>query len=249
MNNSGNVEIDVGGFGTAVVRVSPLLVSVTGNIISGNASAIGNAVAGNILTAGLISATGNITGGNILTVGIMSSTGNAIHGNILTAGQVSATGSILANNIGNVAALNLNGSSSTVLYGNGVFAAAAGGGVTSLNGQTGAITNTDVDTIGCVMMLYYAANGSGGLNTYITLSTNGTYAGSSLRYNPSNLESRGAGTFLIVKQVTNQNWASGGTALSGTWRSMSSQAWFQKNNAGCCAYDAIWNPVLFVRVS
>ena len=45
-------------------------------------------------------------------------------GNVSITGNVSA-GNIIATNVGNVAALNLTGSSSTVLYGNGTFAAVA----------------------------------------------------------------------------------------------------------------------------
>ena len=45
----------------------------------------------------------------------------------ITAGTLSATGTVVATNIGNIAAINLTGSSSNVLYGNGVFAPAAGG--------------------------------------------------------------------------------------------------------------------------
>jgi hypothetical protein len=78
--------------------------SSTGNAIHGNILTAGlisatstitsaaNIIGGNITTAGLITTTGNVTGGNLLTAGIMSSTGNAINGNILTAGLISATG-------------------------------------------------------------------------------------------------------------------------------------------------------------
>ena len=45
-------------------------------------------------------------------------------GNVSITGNVSAN-NIIANNVGNIAALNLTGNASTVLYGNGVFAAAA----------------------------------------------------------------------------------------------------------------------------
>jgi hypothetical protein len=62
------------------------------------------------------------------TVGYVSVVGNIIGGNISSAGVISAAGNITAANLGNVGALNLNGNSSQVLYGNGVFAAVAGGG-------------------------------------------------------------------------------------------------------------------------
>jgi hypothetical protein len=123
-----------------------------------------------------------------------------------------------------------------------------GGGVTSLNGQTGALTTTSVNDIGSTMFLFYAVSGSGALNTTIGLSANGTYAGSNLRYNPSNINNSYGG-LSTVEVTNNQNWSSGGTALSGTWRSMMSQGWFAKNNLGCCNFKAVWTPVLFVRVS
>lgn len=78
-------------------------VSVTGNAVAGNLltggviSATGNATAANLLTAGLASATGNITGGNLATAGVITATGTITGGNVVTAGQVSATGNVTAN--------------------------------------------------------------------------------------------------------------------------------------------------------
>ena len=108
--------------------------STTGNVSVGNLNMTGqvfdssgvlqlNAV-GNIVLAptsstlayGNFIGNSNVSGANLLTTGIISATGNATVGNII------------ATNIGNVAALNLNANASQVLYGNGVFAAVAGGG-------------------------------------------------------------------------------------------------------------------------
>jgi hypothetical protein len=50
--------------------------------MTGNISATGNVLAGNVTTAGLISAVGNVTGGNILTGGLISATGNITGGNL-----------------------------------------------------------------------------------------------------------------------------------------------------------------------
>jgi hypothetical protein len=72
---------------------------------TGNMSAVGNVIGGNVVTAGLISATGNITGGNLLTAGIVSvgsnvvAVGNITGGNVLTAGQVSAGGNVTGANL------------------------------------------------------------------------------------------------------------------------------------------------------
>jgi hypothetical protein len=81
------------------------VLSIVGNINSGNlvASGIltvtGNANIGNIGTAGLVTATGNITGGNLVTGGVISATGNANVGNLGTAGLITATGNLNAGNI------------------------------------------------------------------------------------------------------------------------------------------------------
>jgi hypothetical protein len=65
------------------------------------------------------------------------STGN------ISGGNISATGNITANNLGNISSINLTGSNSNVLYGNGVFAAVAGG-----NANTGNVTFDDVTVQG-----------------------------------------------------------------------------------------------------
>ena len=120
-------------------------------------------------------------------------------------------------------------------------------GVTSLNGQTGAVTTTSVDSIGSTMMLYYGVNGTATPNTVINTSVNTTISGASLRYNPT-LNDAVQGTFPYVYQAANSVYGAGGTALSGTWRVMSSQTWFRNNNTGC-SYDCFWSPILMVRVS
>ena len=83
---------------------------------------------------------------------------------------------------------------------------AAGGGVTSLNGQTGAITNTDYGSIGSYTLAY--PDNSFTVNT----APNTTIAGSALRRaNASNSSSLNN---LIDAE------GSTGAGLSGTWRSM-----------------------------
>jgi hypothetical protein len=74
---------------------------------------------------------GNIAGGNI------SANGN------ISGGNISATGNITANNLGNISSINIDGSNTNVLYGNGVFAAVAGG-----NANTGNVTFDDNIVIG-----------------------------------------------------------------------------------------------------
>lgn len=123
-------------------------------------------VANTTLSVPIITSTGNITGGNISTTGTVSA-GNisATHlsgegGNISNVGNVDhantsnlATYATTANSvsvanvvgIGNIAILSLSGSSSNVLYGNGVFAPTS-------NANTGNIAFSGTDI--------YIANGS-----------------------------------------------------------------------------------------
>jgi hypothetical protein len=105
------------------------------------------------------------------------------------------------------------------------FATTAGnGGVTSLNGQTGAITNTGVNVIGS----YYA----GASLTYGNYTPSTTVAGSSLRSNDQD-----SGPFIY--------FTSGGynPGLSGTYRAMSNSRSF--NDKG----NNFYGPNLWVRIS
>lgn len=97
-------------------------------------------------------------------------------------------------------------------------------GVTSLNGQTGAITDTSENVIGCYMILANAT-----INADFVSGT--TYAGSGLRkgYTPS-------GVFGFDPCSS-----SGGSACSGTWRCMSTSS----NMTGTFLYAV----ALFTRVS
>jgi len=95
--------------------------------VTGNVSATGNIIGGNVETTGLITATGNIIGGNITTTGNVSADyvivaggivaeasaspapslsgfGNITSGNLITTGMVTATGNVTG---GNVASGNL----------------------------------------------------------------------------------------------------------------------------------------------
>jgi len=96
-------------------------------------------------------------------------------------------------------------------------------GVSSLNGQTGAITNTSQDAVGAVEALLYAIIGAA-----ITAGT--TYAGSSLR--------RGF-TATLGQNAFDSNSSISGSACSGTWRCM----------AGVAAVGGQYPVALFVRVS
>jgi filamentous hemagglutinin len=118
-NRGGNVTVQVGTGGTIA---STWTFAQNGSFTSPNVlSAVGNVVAGNVNTAGIIavsntsglaiSAAGNVTGGNIITSGdvsaggLVSTTGNVTGGNINTAGLITATGNVTST--ANVAAGNI----------------------------------------------------------------------------------------------------------------------------------------------
>ena len=95
-------------------------------------------------------------------------------------------------------------------------------GVTSLNGQTGAITQTSQDAIGAVEALLYSSAGN-------SLTAGTTYAGSGLRRGYT------AGTDAFVERSI-----SSGSSCTGTWRCMGGTV-----NGGGGAFSV----GLFVRVS
>jgi hypothetical protein len=145
------------------------------------------------------------------------------------------------------------GSNGNVLTSNGstwTSAAPAGGGVTSLNGQTGAITDTNLDSIGSYAVLVNAQNSN--------IAVGSTVAGSGLRYNPTlngNLNGRyfrvGIGEYWgLCERTNNSSYPCGGTAVSGTWRRMGLgaavvyAATVDKGNI-----DYFWTPALWVRIS
>jgi len=121
---------------------------------------------------------------------------------------------------------------------------ASNGGVTSLNGQTGSITNTSIDAIGSVII---AVNGITVSDGTILTSIGTTYSGSSLRYITNRSSSfidpiSGSAAYAYAPTCTYQG---GGTSLSGTWRAMSaSKAIYQSDG-----WTFYWYTALFVRVS
>jgi hypothetical protein len=98
------------------------------------------------------------------------------------------------------------GSSGNILTSNGTTwqsTAPAGGGVTSLNGQTGAITNTSYQAIGSYAIVGACNTGA------LAVSVNSTYSGSSLVTGNVN---------LVANFCSDWNGSAG--ALTGTWRMM-----------------------------
>jgi hypothetical protein len=124
------------------------------------------------------------------------------------------------------------GTSGNVLTSNGTawVSSAPSGGVTSLNGQTGAITNTDLYAIGSYIV--------GRPANYTTYSVNSTIAGSSL-YTCGVISYYDGGSFKNGYTFTAN---SGGAALinTGTWRATSAAVNGGETNA---------QPGLWVRIS
>ena len=143
--------------------------------------------------------------------------------------------------------------------------AAGAGGVTSLNGQTGAIVNTNIDAIGSIVKAAYIVRlgtpPGGGWSDYF-LNAGTAVAGSNLRYNPSASFSRSPFNYLDLyweeytfsgeNPGTWSNYGGGGTSLSGTWRCLGrivqqvSSSW---DDVGGNYYYWYTTGCYFVRVS
>jgi hypothetical protein len=122
--------------------------------------------------------------------------------------------------------------------------AGSGGGVSSLNGQTGAITNTDVGVIGSYIFALVAVNAPGtSSSARTTYFPPTTIAGSSLRYGVTSVSNTSSGI------GSSPSFPGGGTSLSGTWRSMGNT--FIQSNYDSCGntVSASWTPGLWVRIS
>jgi hypothetical protein len=139
------------------------------NIAANTVTTANLSATGSVTSNSVLSTTGNVTGNYIFGDGSqltnitvsgsspVSTTGNVSAGNLTTTGTVSAT------NIGNIASINLDGNASTVLYGNGVFAAVAGGGTygdSNVNTLLAAWGSNTISTTGNITSGYLFGNGS-----------------------------------------------------------------------------------------
>jgi hypothetical protein len=190
-------------------------------------------LANNLDTSGRLDATDGLTGATPVAnggTGLSTITAN----NVILGNGTSAVQVVAPSTSGNV--LTSNGTT-------WVSSTPAGGGVTSLNGQTGAITNTGIDSIGSYIVGY---TNSGNTTQY---NIGGTIAGSSLRYAGTNASNTAfAGLDNLYASPFPQAWNGSGTvtALSGTWRRMSSG--MQTYQTGC-GIGARQVAHLWVRIS
>ena len=171
----------IAGGAPITTALAPLVVSKTWNNASANMRALQIEIQD---TASL--STSYLIEGNVSSARKFSVTKA---GNIDFAGVISGNGSGLSNlavanitGIGNIATLNLNGNSSQVLYGNGIFAAVSGGGT------------------------------PGGANTQLQFNANGVFGGiSTVTWNGSNLSLGAVGNVKVTGGVNNEVIRTDGT--------------------------------------
>jgi hypothetical protein len=196
-------------------------------------------LANNLNTSGQLDATDGLTGAVPVANG---GTGQSS----LTANAV-----ILGNGTSGVTTV-APSTSGNVLVSNGttwVSQAPSGGGVTSLNGQTGAITNTDLGVIGAYIASPWAVN-SPSSNQTINFGANSTISGSSLRYNYTKNFSQYTGGYAGIESIQggiSSSYPGGGTSLSGTWRCVTATS-ISTYSVGKSSYGT-WHIGLWVRIS
>lgn len=120
---------------------------------------------------------------------------------------------------------------------------AANGGVTSVNGSTGAITiplvPASVDSVGSILVCVRAVVISGNQDILGTIGE--TIAGSSLRYGFANSGVRGDLDGVAVVPI-NSAYSAGGTALSGTWRLIARDRRVDNDGSGF-HYAGLWQRI------
>jgi len=197
-------------------------VSIT-DISTGNVTAAGNVVGGNIVTTGLITATGNITGGNVITGGLTSVTGNITGGNVATAGLITVTGNITGGNVitaglitatGNVRSGNLNTPGLASITGNITGGNVITGGLITATGTIQATANITGGNILTAGIVSATGNISGG-NLVVTGNIVDTGPLSIITASNGNitLAPNGTGTVLATSGITSTS-ATGGIGYS-----------------------------------
>jgi len=123
-----------------------------------------------------------------------------------------------------------------------VVSSTVSGGVSSVNGQTGAVTLTNAGDIGSIGVYMNSGNSDLGYSS--------TIAGSTLRYNESTNSGGTPGQcpFYNYYTVNNANYGGGGSSLSGTWRKLNSGSIFTSQSA-CGDTTRNYMRALYIRVS
>ena len=126
-------------------------------------------------------------------------------------------------------------------------------GATGATGPAGAVSTT-FGAAGTYGAFYYAATGTSTLFTQLFHTNGTTISGSSLRYNVTgdegNSSSFGTGpTKRCYRQYSNTSYGGGGTSISGTWRVLDREGWYETVNFGGGNYGAVWCPFLVIRIS
>jgi hypothetical protein len=230
-NLTGNVTGNVTGTASnATVLQTARNIQISGNVTAANVSFNGSADVNLSVTA--INAAG-ITSGT-LAVGRGGTGATSLNAEAVVIGNSTNAVKFVAP-----------GTSGNVLTSNGsawASTAPAGGGVTSLNGQTGAITNTNFEAIGSYIFAHRGVTNTASTNAASDVNANSTIAGSSLRYNTSNGITQT--DTVDIDAVASTAWPGGGTAPTGTWRAMCRSRLYNSGNE-----SFVWFPALWVRIS
>jgi len=136
------------------------------------------------------------------------------------------------------------GSSGNVLVSDGTTWTSGGAGVTSVNGQTGAVVLTNAGDIGSIGVFQNSGNAD--------LAYGATIAGSTLRHGHSNnggTTNPSSPSFAGFRQRQNSaSYDGGGTSLSGTWRKLATEKIYA-TQANCCGTLYAWYHSLYIRIS
>jgi hypothetical protein len=195
----------------------------------------------------------DITGGTIVGVSISSLAADLAVADGGTGSSTFTANSVVLGN--GTSALNANmvapGTSGNGLVSNGTTWASQSI-VNSVNGQTGAVVTTNLESIGSLIAAVHAVSVPFSNSNVTTLNCGDTVAGSALRRNYT--ISRAGGAFTDTAQTDTLSYGTiaynqGGTALSGTYRCVGRGAGYESFDNGLSGASAIWIPGLFVKVS
>jgi len=216
---TGTAPVVSSGGATPAISMAAASSGVNGYMTGTYATKLDGIATGATANTGTVTSV-NLTGGTAISV---------------SGGPITSSGSITVNNTGVTSLTASTGISVSASTGGITITntSPGGGGVTSLNGQTGAITNTTIDNIGCSVNVYVGLSspvpntGDGseyGNTNYIVGST---IAGSSLRYNMTFTTNSLSRNYVLAQTYTRQlgdgvgraavGYLAGGTALTGTY--------------------------------